>query len=523
MKRSIQFNFYAVSFILLAGLTLAIMGVGLKLPIYSDEIVYRLIGARYFEQGPRWGMVYPQCFPPGFELPESLLFMPFLAVISLFYRYFEAPGVIRLVSMGFYLLNLVLWSLIVRKSLSSISRTHAWSLALASWSFGVVPYLLMLNRPEQITLTAILVGFYSLQVHFSRMSWGAWLLLLGFAYTGSHYTLFFTPFFLSLFWLSSARIPVFQWGGSALVLLFALESYLQISLAGSCPQSPVLNQLLKRYTLNPSILWSQPYLFMKQFFWNLYSSFASDSLLFSDHYPSVWLPQHPMNLLHGFLNSWISFFYLGVVGFAVLGLLQKIWKDRDWIRSPRGGLILVLFFCTILMAGLCHLKNFYAWALYVPLFSILCMSSGLGSKILMHPLISKFIIGFSLFSIGVGGWTLGQYHQPTETTIPNLDETTYVSNMDYLKKTCFGSVNLQFKNLVIDDFTYWGFRKNVEKPFHHFYVNHSQYAKLSISDFHLFTREFGIEGGVVHCRELVNVSKMDSLVKVGPYCCWRNQ
>jgi hypothetical protein len=145
---------------LLAVMILALVSFGLAalLPVYTDEIFWKMIQGRLGYDGfeVRSGTMVPTCGPDAFTSPPLML--PFRFLDTLMYQWISEPLTIRLVGIGFFVVWLVGTWLFLQRLVPPFA--DRWTIAgtlVAFVTLGAMPFFMVISRPEQPLLIGITV------------------------------------------------------------------------------------------------------------------------------------------------------------------------------------------------------------------------------------------------------------------------------------------------------------------------------------------------------------------------------
>jgi len=111
-------------------------------PIFTDEINIKVISARYFLDSGIAMTLHPTCVPE-FTEKVPLLFAPFRMIESLLYQDLSNPLKLRWMGIFQYLLLIALSARIFS---GAVASPLLWSIAI--FTFGQLPFTMVLNRPE---------------------------------------------------------------------------------------------------------------------------------------------------------------------------------------------------------------------------------------------------------------------------------------------------------------------------------------------------------------------------------------
>jgi len=138
------------------GLTAATFAVAAFLPVYTDEIVWKLLQGRYFYDGGRAGVAFATCGVRSVALPWLLT--PFRMFDSLIYENISGPAMVRAIGIAQAgAAGLLIWYGLHRALHRVCSGRLLLCLVLAVLTLGIMPFLLILNRPEQVMLIGMVL------------------------------------------------------------------------------------------------------------------------------------------------------------------------------------------------------------------------------------------------------------------------------------------------------------------------------------------------------------------------------
>lgn len=141
----------------MAGLCLAVAALS---PLYTDELAWKMLQGRLHADGGQVLRLNPTCGPLGLGVPAPLL--PFRLLDSAIFEGISGPLTLRIagVAQALAWLALTCWLLWARPAgaaAPAMDRRLGPLLALSAATLGVMPLLLVLNRPEQIMLVGLTV------------------------------------------------------------------------------------------------------------------------------------------------------------------------------------------------------------------------------------------------------------------------------------------------------------------------------------------------------------------------------
>lgn len=141
----------AGSAMLLVSLSIATFVVAAFLPLYTDEVGWKHIQGRLGFDGLESVSIYPSCSDAGLPIPALLL--PFRLFETAAYQGISGPQHIRAIGVAVALGWIALaWLLLWRGLRKHASVWLPGILVVSIATLGIMPFLLVLNRPEQVLL-----------------------------------------------------------------------------------------------------------------------------------------------------------------------------------------------------------------------------------------------------------------------------------------------------------------------------------------------------------------------------------
>jgi hypothetical protein len=238
--------------IAVAALAACSFGLAAFLPVYTDEIVWKALQGRMGIDGGSLALTFqPSCGPYVFAVPALLY--PFRLLDGALYRVLADPLAIR--ALGVVLA--LAWLALAAALASSLCRERegritAVAVLLGFATLGVMPFFLVVSRPEQI----LLIGITCLFVPLLRPAAGVvptparcgvraagGVVLAAFVLAAHPKAIFAVPLMLAFLW-RAARRPGIAAVASAAVVIFAAVSYRDWSARWACPGDPHFASLL---------------------------------------------------------------------------------------------------------------------------------------------------------------------------------------------------------------------------------------------------------------------------------------
>lgn len=223
----------------------AMLLIGLLLPLYSDEVGWRLQERAGFDGVDK--LFSEQCGPNTLAVPPWFM-MPVRWYSALFNGAWPTPFAVRLSGVAYALIWLVLLLALIRRlTVDGQRRGQLTTLACGLMGLGVMPWLLVWSRPEQpiiLSVTAaLLIGITGAQDKRPRLWAPVAILMLGIIALSYHFkTLILIPLFLTA--MVTAAPPRRAWAVQGLCMLALVGATMVAThywLARmACPSDPVL-------------------------------------------------------------------------------------------------------------------------------------------------------------------------------------------------------------------------------------------------------------------------------------------
>lgn len=513
LNRKTLFVFLAIFFLACFGYS---MWLSYYVPVYGDEPQWKLTVSRLFLDGGKLIYLFPACVD-NFLLDPPISWYPARWLDAWLYADASNPFKLRQFGWTIFLTLTLVWATFL-----SINAKISWKVAFlfvaAYFSFGMMPYLMVFNRPEQsilIWLTMAIVLMYWTQQRppvsikmkaVITFIYGLLACLIAAAHPKG---LYFLPIILVLCWIS-----IHSWSlAGCLTALMAWTSWETIVFWKKrtyCPESDWLTGLLSHFTVQPHLLKTSPRAFLDSginnlFHWRLYiegAQFKGGAMgkainanlpnvqLVELAQQTVWLPLAAAAILIGinlfeliftqyqkgkrvipavviFLAIFIvallmSNRYAGL-GFIVLGLVLvgilclSLLKTKNYslaIASCLGLSLMLLMFMQTL-------KNFYETSIVWPTFLLAMIfvfsrSSTWSKKILFTLVLPVLFLGAAIATHG--RFALSAEHANAWRATRGEKITQQIQLQVFAKEVC--DIDSTASRLVLDDDTYPSFWKN---------------------------------------------------------------
>ncbi len=382
-------------------------------PIYDDETAWKLLSNRHFVDQGKLVYLFAQC-NQGYWLDMPLTLYPMQWLDSVIYGDASNPALLRTTGWLGFLALMGSWVVILRTT-SKLSWLTCALFIAAFFSFGVTPFVMVFNRPEQpllIWLTILLLitlWFDSrpLKTRFSKALITALFALLSCLMAATHPKgLFFFPLILLAWWRCvrwwPANLPLLGVMGWA-----AFETKHIWYLRTACEEFPGLSGMLKMLTLRPKQLWQEPFKFIDGVLTNLHNSTQYISqMAFNKSYISDWLPPIE-NTFNQTSIAWVSplLIWLPIVFVMTIVLLNLAHHAYSKPRGiPYWPIAAFLLLSLLVIMSFQTAKNFYESTLIWPLLLLIALYTFKGSEQVWSKHFIRWALPILLIAATVSGY-----------------------------------------------------------------------------------------------------------------------
>jgi hypothetical protein len=531
--------------IIAAIVALCSVGLGLLVPIYSDEVGWRFQARMAFDGGVD-RFVAENC---GLNtLAQTPVFMqPLRYATAAFNSTFADPLTIRLVGIACALTWLaLLWALVGRLSRTPAEANRMRTIGFSLASLGLLPFMLVISRPEQPILLALTAAIFLATAGLNKMRAedgtaasaikAALVVLLGLIALGYHLKgIIFMPIFLAAAVFSSHGPKGRPWRIAAPLVLIGATALSVPYWIGRfrCPADPLLAEKLGRENIASVIFNADP--IAPKVGKLLAGLNPFDYILLTVpkmRNMSNWLP--PQVIGHGTALGWTILVMIcwAACMLAAIGVLIVVLRRRP--REPgdvRRLVFALLIAATILFWSVAQIhKNVYESALTVPLTIIvfvLAFTSIRDSARMLR--LTRALSLTALGSAAISAVLLMAFYGPALSGIARnpgyiaaQKSSASVFGYDAIHadilatgKLCGISNDAHTKGLLVDDLTYIAYM-NSWRPLHRTGILSDWNG--SISDPAAYLRAHGSSGAVIGCRYLPPALQSRAR-RNGPYCC----
>jgi hypothetical protein len=489
------------------------MWIAFYVPVYGDEPQWKLTVSRLFLDGGKLIYLFPACVDT-FLLDPPLTWYPARWLDAWLYGDASNPFMLRQSGWLIFLVLVLVWSRFLSTN-AKLTWTNALLFVAAYFSFGMMPYLMVFNRPEQSILIWLTLG---LGVMYGAQKWppsslsakglitvifGLLTCLIAAAHPKG---LYFLPVIWVLCWLSIRSSPLLG-GLSALMALTSWQTITFWKKRTFCTESDWLTGLFAQFTVQPQLLKTSPRSFLDSginnlFHWRLYidgAQFKTGAMakaidanlphlsLVEFAQQIVWLPlaacacllainaiesiliqyqkgKRLMPILVALILLFVSALFISNrfagFGFITLGLILFGVLLFTLLRSKNYSLAIasILSLSLMLLMFMQTLKNFYETTIVWPIFLLITIFSFNASSTWSKKFLCHWIL--PILFVGVGISTYGRYIVSADYAsawrASRLEKIALQSKLlSFAKEVC--DINPIATKLVLDDDTYPSF------------------------------------------------------------------
>jgi len=363
--KSLRFAFSFFGFI-------AIIIIIKKLPVYPDEEQWLYVNSRQIVDG-TMQYLFPVC-SQGFQITQPYIWAPIRLVESFLYSHLGLINHIRVIGV----IQAGILIIVLRKFLQIFARNFeiARIVLFALFLLGLLPFLVLLNRPEQpllILFLCSLIASYRIKessekyVGIINYLWLA-LLILSMPAIHAKGSLFATvgvAFFLILNFYRKKILSM------TLIIIGTYSITISMgvwSKRTDCPESAFLTQIFSDISINPTRLDLSS-------IWKIAGNIARTPkyifhLFYQNQYQSDWLAQrNSVSFAFQFLANSAVVLALVFITYLLLLHLKKIRFEKQ-ARKESDYLIFLFIMTIVALAVLQRTKNFYDSYLPAVMFAL---------------------------------------------------------------------------------------------------------------------------------------------------------
>jgi len=547
LKQAVYF-FEKYLSLLVVILAIATVSVCFFFPVYTDEIAWKVILGRYWADGNKAlaQSLIPSCGPYAYSVP--LILLPFRIFYQWINHFLTTPLSIRLFGISTALVTLfIIWKLFSDVTHNSIKNKTIALCIIAFATLGVMPFMLIISRPEQILLLCITIFFIPLlnntKKNDSLFRTGrnamSLLILAGIMLTAHPKAIFALPLvLLSFYRLITLRILSFIC--IFVIVIFSAIQFNDWSTRWSCDSNPIMAAYLRYVNLSEVKNITE---FKVYFFALLKSLTHAKGWYIYFIVPKMWyvsnmIPPYTTQLALQFGNL---LFYLltGVViiSFSVFVFnFIKNRKDNSYLISYLAIASLWFFYLASLITRID--KNDYESALILPLLAfavsgtLYILERTLKSNkqfyyytmrmsfygLLIFSIISQFIliITYTPYIFVMEDWKRPGYPRTQHFSVSNFGYNQLRSKITEAAEKCGIRASNHPHHLVVDELTYFNFRDSYQ-PFFMTYLDENGWGRnqLDLTTLLIHYRSAGI---IVGCQWIPTALR-NQAIHDGKFCC----
>lgn len=507
-------------------------------PIYLDEIGWRILRARTDLDGGVGISLWPQC-TSRFALPVAWYNLPWRSLEGWLYADLSHPLWLRISGFGFLALWLGTALVLVPKALAwPLDRLRLMGLGAAYLGLCLIPLALVINRPEQSLLLAIVL-FASLPFVLAadrerpaivEAALAAGLVLLaGFFFAQHTKAILFTPLVAVTVWFT-LKSRALRLAALAPILLLAIANGRHYVDRLACPENAFAAADGRYAGLPLHLLSVDPVRFLKVLYWRLSDApWYFERLMFNDRIYLNWLPKgNRIGIAEHIANFGFAILLIAVAVLLIVEL-RRLARD-DWRARRLGPRLAVLL--SLVAAGLVIMmsqgqKHFYDG-------TFLAVLAGLGALLGWQPAPARFrgVVAAGLTTLAavalvsqiamwtwlwpeVAGRLSGPDYRPSDWSFSAFGYDRTARQIRQTAALCGISPDAGTRNLVVDSITY-GTLWRTWRPFLSHYI--TRHWRGGIEDTVAFLTAKKSEGMVVACTQVPR--NMQFLVRRnGDFCC----
>jgi hypothetical protein len=512
-------------------------GFSLFIPLFIDEIDWKLLQSRLFLDGFVNISLYPQC-GAAFAVQPPLIFVPVRVLDALLYA--DLLPFLKLRALG--IATALAWiATAVWMLRRSIAAHCAWSSLVIIVAFylgiGLLPFLLVINRPEQLLLFGLIVvllaPFVVRPTLRAELAWTVTIVVVAiFLFAAHPKSLFFLPMIgasiLLVSWRWSLRVPAL-----GAVIYGAFVGYNYWMIRNSCPANPALAKAFATQILSPAQAVADPVSFLKQAVQSLLRFQAYlGPIRFTSTYQAAWLPPHFVaEPLAQVVNIGILMVLIGMLAALVAAIIILALKScRERRLSRRMVMSITLLASFIALATFQNRKHFYEASLVVPLLGVaalVAVPAGLPQVgrvltafLVVVSLSSQALLWVSFVPVARAIAARGGYLEQQPTSFSPFEYEQIAASIREAASRCGITSKEPQRHLVVDSLTYPVFAKTTQ-PFNVHYIRfggEELWSEIPGQEILETLERYGSSGLITGCH-VVPSDLRARVVATGPFCC----
>jgi len=524
-KKSLNLFKIRVLSIVLIGILISIFIVlAFQVPVYTDAIAFKSISSRLFIDDFNIMAWSPQCNNTlVFDLPYIFYFQKVVDSV-LFYKLWS-PLQLRMSAIICFMLSMFIIMRYLKYWNGYSANTFVSKLASISLFFwGVLPWLMIMNRPEQkfvfLSIVSITMGLYSyknqLKGRLENLLWSVSLLIPLYTVPVHPKSMFLFPIFLMTNLLCSKDSSYKKYLGLGLISYIYVVSYHYYS-TSICHNAPILQAWMSSVSYTPAdvVRWDLHTLLSRLKYTFNYLPYVQNIFIQPEYQANWFLGATDSTILDLILNK---IFLLGtrVINYIIFGSIFlrsfAMLKNRRIDVSLLYGICVYLsFFATTFFIVS---TNFYESAIRIPFIFITLLLIFPSKQVSKYKRFiytgSLAIIIFSLVTIIRTDFLMVRNNSSkAHKQLRGTPETAAsLCNIDLTKYP---------KGVVCDSATMVKLWHVIRYPIKVNDIN--EFFGRDIEDSEVFLKDIGSEGMIIRCDKIPKNIKIKNINRIGDYCC----
>lgn len=529
---------------------LAVYLLALFVPIYTDEIVTRMVHSRYYLDGHTLKYLFPQCDSTFFS-QSPLLLIPSLTLDA-----WKHTGISDLANIRTYgFISAILWMILIATSIRSLEKKSSkecsiltiTAVVIAFCSLGITPFIMVLNRPEQFMVMSIsLLSLIPFLVRPTQKK--AYELLLGSLLVGGA-LIFFPSHPKALIFLPLWIVVVLYLVQSKImrgivlfsVLIISAQVYSFYSHRAACPEDPILEAKLQSEMVSPSSIVRDPVGQLSTVLNNIiYADNYVRQAFFLPAYPLEWLPRgnnfFKIDILCLLLNLFFIVFVNFLLLFCSISTFNSVLVDIRLGRYRPGTAIQFSLWIGIFsLLAFESSKFFYETRLFLPLLGLSTIIAWydyyhtklnfqnlrIALLILLSAALLSQVSLLKIFKNAPEIWSSNSMlEQQMVLTVPSQSYSDIRESIQKTAQKCNMLPATKMSKLIIDDWTYPIMSQSFQ-PFHVVFLRYEYWR--SVNDLKAFMESKNSDGFILRCNWLSDKQQYNNLIEENGICCWNSR
>lgn len=523
----------------------SILGLSIFMPVFTDEITWKFLNTRTFLDGFVNITLFPQCGEP-FTTQTPWFMLPVRLIDAWVYSNISTPLQIRILGVITCIVWLGTLLLMLPRSLAIPLRGLPLVSTISAFlSLGVLPFMIVVNRPEQVILLFLTIVFLSPFVFSSLEAKAsiaglmvATLLAIIVLFSYHPKTLLFLPVMIANGYFLFKR-PVIRVAYFAALAYFTAYTYFYWIQRNTCPDDIQYQSAMQTMLLPLSEILSNPIQSLKPLGLNIWRHLGLLNITIRKSYPSNLLPPNNDLTTPAYIVNSLIYVLLAIVSIVSIAAIIKLgidaWKKR--VVSKRVVMVASCLFSLISLFAVQGVSNFYEMTLIFPLLGIVVLVSLTPQLYRRDPtaarLLGQYLMCLALMSGGVLWYNFLPKFQNSLNADGYISEqplSISAFNYDKIKtkivetaRMCHIDISTRPHHLVVDDLTYLAMIRAYQ-PFHILYVMRAGGSSLwgdggrNIGRILSLLKERRSAGIIVGCHMLPQELR-DGAVENSPFCC----